>query len=79
MNWKNANIDGVPDHDNQVLLCVEGVYHLAHYRKTMKGFRLEDGSYFLPDHNNIYWIEVPSMQSESAENIIGKSRNLNKA
>ena len=58
MNWKNASNDGLPDNGAEVLISVNGCYHLAIYSEIMKGFRLKDGSYFLISHETVYWASL---------------------
>lgn len=69
MNWKNAHNDGPPQDNQDVLICVSGIYHLAIY-KAKKGFEVYDHNDLIPLKNTIYWTEisVPNKNMNRASN-----------
>jgi hypothetical protein len=60
IKWLNAAKDGRPVHMQQVLVCVNGVYHVTLYDEQHKKFRLMENprSFFSPENQVIYWTEV---------------------
>lgn len=72
MNWKNANKE-LPDPGRLVLVCVKGEFHIARYSAALKGFRLREGSLYLPGYQDIQWIDIddlvirPATVKKSAE------------
>ena len=59
MNWNNASIDPPPQNRQDIIICVNGVYHLAVYEAEKDLYRLSsDGeTAFDPKESLIYWME----------------------
>jgi len=62
MNWKNAKTDPQPEDEQKVLISVRGINYNAVFNKTLNGYKIEDGSYFMPRQNDIYWLEIEPME-----------------
>jgi hypothetical protein len=61
MNWKNVQRDAPPEHDQLVLLSVDGIYYITRYDSGDRKFRLhgEIETHFVPvDGMSMYWIEI---------------------
>jgi len=58
MNWKNAHYDGLPKDEQDVLICVSGIYHLAIYKAPKNGFELYEYEDIIPVKDTIYWTEI---------------------
>jgi hypothetical protein len=63
MKWRNALVDDLPGHGEQVLVCVSGVYHLTRYDARKNVFRLiDDGKKYFrtadKDDQPVYWIPI---------------------
>ncbi len=58
MNWNNASIDDPPPNGQQVIICVNGVYHLAAYLAREDMYRLvnDPETVFDPKEHLIYWM-----------------------
>jgi hypothetical protein len=55
MKWFNSKENELPEHDQKVLISIDGVYQSARFDKVLKGFQINDGGYFLVKHTQIYW------------------------
>jgi hypothetical protein len=42
MNWKNVHRDQLPEHDEEVLLSMKGVYYLTTFDGNQNVFRLKE-------------------------------------
>lgn len=71
MNWKNAHNDESPQDNQDVLICVSGIYHLAIYRAKQKGFEIYEYEEFIPVKNSVYWTEI----SVPNKNLNGQRRS----
>ena len=60
MKWNNATFDTLPDHGQEVLICVQGVYYIAIYDTSRNGFKLrnEPTQVYNPKEVLIYWIST---------------------
>jgi hypothetical protein len=58
MNWKNSLRDGPPQNNQEVLICVSGIYHLAVYKAPNTGFEIDDHQDFIPVKDTVYWTEI---------------------
>ena len=59
--WKNTALDNFPEHEQNVLISVEGVYYMTIYDANQKVFRLTDdlNSTFDPaEFQSIYWLPI---------------------
>lgn len=59
MKWLNANLDGLPAHQQEVFISVDGVYHLAVFNSLNQTFAVKDDAtkiYPVKEHV-IYWME----------------------
>ena len=63
MKWKNTLRDGVPDHSREVVIAVNGIYHIAYFHHQAQEFQIiKDGRRTaLPAKKTIiYWAEIQS-------------------
>jgi hypothetical protein len=67
MNWRNAYNDIRPKDNQDVLICVSGIYHLAIYKADQKGFELYEYDDFIPVKNSVYWTEISVPNKNLAE------------
>jgi hypothetical protein len=62
MNWRNAHYDTLPEHKEEVLISVKGIYYLTKYDSRIKVFRLMDDpdTFFgtIEEEEPIYWISI---------------------
>jgi hypothetical protein len=61
MSWTNSTIDGLPQHQEEVLISVNGVNYIALYNADEKGFAVRDiEKLFLISNNElpIYWKKI---------------------
>jgi hypothetical protein len=58
MKWNNANVDNLPSHGQEVLICVDGVYYIAVYDTPNNSFMLNNRSrqVYNPKEVLIYWV-----------------------
>ena len=54
MIWYNTEHE-MPEDGVKYLISVKGVYHVATFVKSMKGFKLHDGGFFLLTEGPVYW------------------------
>jgi hypothetical protein len=67
MKWFNSYENELPEPDQKVLISINRVYHSARFDKSLKGFQISDGGFFLVKQTQIYWttdFTDPEMQSE---------------
>jgi hypothetical protein len=58
MIWKNAQKDERPFDEQDVLICVSGIYYLAIYKAPKNGFEIYEYENFIPIKDSIYWTEI---------------------
>jgi hypothetical protein len=60
MNWLNAKVDGSPNHNEEVIISVEGVYHVAVYNAKNKAYisAKNKKQSFKASEENIYWAKI---------------------
>jgi hypothetical protein len=61
MRWKNTRNDGTPKDKEQVLICFDGVYHIADYSETGRVFVATvagEPVQFPVDDRLVYWTEL---------------------
>jgi hypothetical protein len=65
MKWKNTLKDKPPEHNQEVLISVDGVYYIAIYDDKEKVFRVQYKKLLIFPANNhlIYWTEFYDPQS----------------
>jgi hypothetical protein len=60
MNWKNAAKDELPQNEQEVLICVSGIYYVAIFKTEPEGFEISEHDGFIHlKHAPIYWTEIP--------------------
>ena len=59
MIWRNANRDEIPEHLQEVLISVKGVYYVTTFDSETRTFRLreEPDTFFDLNKHEIYWTE----------------------
>jgi hypothetical protein len=58
MKWNNALKDKLPENEQEVLICVDGINHRATYNKSIAGFVDSlNKIIFRANHKLIYWTE----------------------
>jgi hypothetical protein len=67
MKWKNANLDELPAHEQNVLIAVDGIYYLTIFDANSKVFRLAGdlkSTFEILETQPIYWlpIDVPPQE-----------------
>jgi len=67
MTWKNALIDGIPDDEKEVVVCVNGINYRAKYNASEHSFFLEDDQTLvdIEAHASIYWTEIENPVCEN--------------
>ncbi len=63
MDWKNAQIDALPNDGDQVLIAVNGIYYFAKYNKKANSFSVKkdnDIRYFAATSAAVYWTQMNS-------------------
>jgi hypothetical protein len=63
MNWKNANRDPLPTHEQNVLVAIDGVYYITIFDLNHNVFRLAEdlkSCFGIRDEEPIYWLEIDS-------------------
>jgi hypothetical protein len=60
MNWKNSSKDELPDHAQEILVCINGVYFIAVYNSGEKTFEdtMSQTCFWVSHDNPIYWSEL---------------------
>jgi hypothetical protein len=55
--WNNASVDPPPKDEEEVVVCINGVYYLAVYDAENNCYRrkLQSGESFDPTQATIYW------------------------
>lgn len=60
MKWKNARKEGCPEDNQQVLITVLGINHVAIYHKNSQSFKVKETPLiFFVTEQTIYWMEIP--------------------
>jgi hypothetical protein len=59
MNWNNASLDEPPQDGQDVIICVDGIYHLAVYQAESGTYKLsaDQGTVVDPRESLIYWMQ----------------------
>ena len=59
MKWFNAEVDGSPEHGDEVIISVDGVYHLAVYSGSNKTYiSKRSKKSFKASESTIYWAKI---------------------
>jgi hypothetical protein len=61
MDWTNSIIDGLPQHNQEVLISVNGINYIALYNADKMGFTVRDMEKLFFINNNeqpIYWKKI---------------------
>jgi hypothetical protein len=72
MRWNNAERDDLPAHNEEVLICVNGVYYITIYNSIENNFYLkeEPDTFFTIGKQSIYWTQFESPSDAASENMI---------